>query len=315
MIPKHLDIERIKTYSLEKRVSKVSAKDFADTECLRDVLHFIDGLPDILAARDLREIIDAWVKARLDNRPVIIGMGAHVIKVGLNPVIIELMKRGLVTGLACNGACMVHDSELAIIGMTSEDVAAELGSGSFGMASETSECVNAAATVARENGCGLGAALGEYLEKNNFKYNDISLHVAAYRMGIPLTVHVAIGTDIIHLHPSADGAAIGEASLYDFHTFAAEIAGLERGLYINLGSAVILPEIFLKAITLVRNLEYKVNNFTTVNMDFIRHYRPMTNVVTRPTGAGGKGYSIVGHHEIMFPLLAGAVMQKMDKTP
>jgi hypothetical protein len=235
-------------------------------------------------------------------------MGAHAVKVGLNPVIIDLMKRGIVTGLAMNGAGIIHDAELAMVGHTSEDVAAHLGEGTFGMAEETGKFLNAAIKWGAEEGVGLGRAVGASLVKEGFTFNHYSLLARAFELEIPLTVHVAIGTDIIHFHPSVDGAAIGKTSHMDFRLFAGMVSGLENGVFINLGSAVIMPEVFLKALSLVRNLGHPLKKLTTVNMDFNRHYRPMTNVVQRPTLEGGEGYALVGHHEIMFPLLAAAVI-------
>jgi hypothetical protein len=251
------------------------------------------------------------VQAIRSGNPIVLALGAHVIKVGLNPVIIDLMERGLIDGLALNGAGIIHDAELAMVGHTSEDVAAQIGDGKFGMAEETGRILNEAIIQGANHGDGLGKAVGARLVKEDFPYRRYSLAARAFELDIPLTVHVAIGTDIIHFHPSVDGAAIGETSHLDFRIFSSLISRMEGGVFINLGSAVILPEVFLKALSLARNLGFNVKNITTVNMDFIRHYRPMTNVVQRPTQEGGKGYSLVGHHEIMFPLLAAAVIERL----
>jgi hypothetical protein len=242
-----------------------------------------------------------------------LAMGAHAIKVGLNPVIIDLLDRGIINGLAMNGACIIHDAELAMAGKTSEDVASEIGAGRFGMAEETGKFLNEAISEGAEKGLGLGESVGAMLIREDFPFNRHSLLARAYELDIPATVHVAMGTDIIHFHPSADGASIGKASHHDFRIFSSLVSELEGGVFINLGSAVIMPEVFLKALSLVRNLGHKVKDFTTVNMDFIQHYRPMTNVVHRPTLDGGKGFSLTGHHEIMFPLLAAAVIEGLDE--
>lgn len=275
---------------------------------------WLASLPGILAASDLMAIRDRIVRAVTAGKPVILGMGAHVIKVGLNPIIIDLLGRGVITGLAMNGACIIHDAELAMVGKTSEDVTAEIGTGSFGMAEETGRVLNGAIVDGARNEKGLGASVGAMLIREDFPYNRYSLLARACAFHVPVTVHVAMGTDIIHFHPNADGAAIGKTSHRDFRTFARLVSELEGGVFINLGSAVIIPEVFLKALTLVRNLGYQVKDVTTVNMDFIRQYRPMTNVVHRPTLEGGKGFSLVGHHEIMFPLLAAAVIEGLDHS-
>lgn len=272
---------------------------------------WLKSLPKTLAANDLRRVAEHMVQAIRSGNPIILALGAHVIKVGLNPVIIDLMERGLIDGLALNGAGIIHDAELAMVGQTSEDVAAQIKDGKFGMAEETGRILNEAIINGADQGEGLGKAVGARLVKENFPYNRYSLAARAFELDIPLTVHVAIGTDIIHFHPRADGAAIGKTSHLDFRIFSSLISRMEGGVFINLGSAVILPEVFLKALSLARNLGFDVKHFTTVNMDFIRHYRPMTNVVQRPTLEGGKGYSLVGHHEIMFPLLAAAVIERL----
>lgn len=272
---------------------------------------WLKSLPKTLAANDLRRVADHMVQAIRSGNPIVLAMGAHVIKVGLNPVIIDLMERGFIDGLALNGAGIIHDAELAMVGQTSEDVAAQIGEGKFGMAEETGRILNEAIIEGAEQGDGLGKAVGARLVKEDFPYKRYSLSARAFELGIPMTVHVAIGTDIIHFHPRVDGAAIGKTSHLDFRIFSSLISRIEGGVFINLGSAVIMPEVFLKALSLARNLGFDVKHFTTVDMDFIRHYRPMTNVVQRPTLEGGKGYSLVGHHEIMFPLLTAAVIERL----
>ncbi len=306
---KKIDTSRIKTYSIKDRESKVRTNDFAKP-CKKgtSIKDFLSSLPNILAAGNFKDVVDAVVKARKNKRPVMLGMGAHAIKVGLNPIIIDLMEREIITGLALNGAGIIHDFELAFIGRTSEDVDKELLSGAFGMAEETGSILNAAIKSAGADE-GIGSAVGRMIQNSDFPYKDKSLLAAGSRLGIPVTVHVAIGTDIIHMHPSFDGKATGETAHRDFLTFCSLVSDLEGGVYINLGSAVLMPEIFLKAVTLSRNLGNPLRHFTTVNMDFVQHYRPNTNVVRRPTQSGGKGYALTGHHEIMLPLLAAAIIE------
>ncbi len=272
---------------------------------------FLKSTPDILAASDLKEIVSAIVNARKKDRPVILGMGAHPIKVGLSPLIINLMENKVITAVAMNGACIVHDFELSLMGHTSEDVDVELCRGTFGMAEETGKTLNRVIKKGIKNGNGLGKAVGDHIAKGKGQHKELSILATAARLDVPASIHVAIGTDIIHMHPEADGAAIGEGSLRDFKLFSSIVADLKGGVYINLGSAVILPEVFLKAIAVTRNLKYNVKNFTTVNMDFIQHYRCRENVLRRPVLSGGKSYALTGHHEIMFPLLAAAVMEEL----
>ena len=306
---KEIDPSKIRTYSIKGRTSKVRLGDFAKPHRTGGSYYdFFSSLPNILAAKNLKEVAAAVVQSRKDKRPVMLGMGAHSIKVGLNPVIIDLMECGIITSLALNGAGIIHDFELAFIGQTSEDVDREILSGAFGMAEETGSMINQAIGSAAKNE-GIGAAVGRMIREGNFPYKNTSLLAAGSRLGVPVTVHVAIGTDIIHMHPSFDGKATGDAAHRDFLTFCSLVSELEGGVYINLGSAVLLPEIFLKAVTLCRNLGNPLQRFTTVNMDFVQHYRPNTNVVRRPTQGGGKGYAITGHHEIMFPLLAAAITE------
>jgi hypothetical protein len=240
-------------------------------------------------------------------------MGAHPIKVGLSPLIIDLMKRGVITGLAMNGAGVIHDVEIAMVGETSEVVEEALDDGSFGAARETAEFINAAVKQGHDKQWGLGESIGTSLGQQDFPHSDSSLCAAAHQLGIPVTVHVAFGTDVLHIHPSTDGGALGELTHRDFRIFCGLVTSLEGGVYLNVGSAVILPEVFLKAISAARNLGYTVDNFVTVNMDLIQHYRPTQNVVRRPTARGGKGYAFTGHHELMFPLLAAAVVEGLTR--
>jgi hypothetical protein len=305
---KPFDPSRIRTYSLKDRASKVRIDEIASPHrkgsSFKD---FFSSLPNILAARDIKEVATAIVQARKDGHPVMLGMGAHPIKVGLTPVIIDLMERGTITSLSMNGAGIIHDFELAFVGQTSEDVDREILSGAFGMAEETGSMINNAVRDGNGKGLGIGESMGRLIQDGEFPYKNKSLLAAGARLNIPVTVHVAIGSDIIHMHPSFDAKSTGEAAGRDFHKFCSLVAELEGGVYINLGSAVLLPEIFLKAVTLCRNLGHTLKHFTTVNMDFIQHYRPNTNVVRRPTQVGGKGYALTGHHEIMLPLLAAAI--------
>ncbi|MEX5215549.1 MAG: hypothetical protein NW703_15465 [Nitrospiraceae bacterium] len=309
-----IDVSRLKTYPLQRRHSKVRIADFATPWKPGSRFgQFLEWLPNILAVKTLRSVALAIARAHRRRRPVILGMGAHPIKVGLSPLVIDLMERGILTAIALNGAGIIHDFEIALLGQTSEDVETEIDSGRFGMAEETGRLLNEAIVLGVEKGRGLGAAVGDYIASRNrtFPHRSLSVLATAARLGIPVTVHVAIGTDIIHMHPAADGAAIGAASLVDFRKLAAVVAGMEGGVYINLGSAVILPEVFLKTVTLGRNLGHPLTNITTVNMDFIPHYRPLTNVVKRPTQKGGTGYSLIGHHEILFPLLMASVLEQL----
>ena len=274
---------------------------------------FLNTLPDILAGQTFRAVVDAIVHARQNNKPVILGMGAHPTKVGLNPILVDLMRRGVVTAVAMNGAVVIHDFELAYQGHTSEEVEAEIDSGRFGMAEDTGRILNEAIEHGWQKGLGLGEAVGRYITGHvkQFPYRRSSLLAVGVQLGIPVTVHVAIGTDIIHMHPRANGEALGASSLLDFRKLAAVVSRMEGGVYINLGSAVFLPEVFLKTVTLGRNLGRALKRITTVNMDFLPHYRPLTNVVKRPTQKGGQGYSLIGHHELMVPLLAAAVLERL----
>lgn len=307
-----IDLTNLKTYPLANRKSKVSADDFAKKWTKGSSFkNFLDSLPNILAGSHIKAVISSIASAYKMEKTIVLAMGAHVIKVGLNPVVIDLMERGIISAVAMNGAGIIHDFEIAMTGRTSEDVAAAIGDGSFGMAGETCEFLSNAIIKARKQSTGLGEAVGISIVEKSLPFMDKSILAAGIRLNIPVTVHVAIGTDIIHMHPAFDAEAAGGASHRDFRTLASVISGLEGGVYLNVGSAVILPEVFLKAITLVRNLGHKVDNFTTVNMDFIKHYRPMTNVVNRPTAKGGQGFNLVGHHEIMLPLIAAGVIEQI----
>ncbi len=312
--PKPISLDKVKSYPLKDRVSKVEVQDFGEAWRPGGSMNdWFRSLPKILAGNEFRNVAENIARAASSNKTIVLAMGAHAIKVGLNPVILDLLDRRILSGLAMNGAGIIHDAELAMVGFTSEDVDEEIGKGRFGMAEETGRFLNMAILEGAKQGLGLGRSVGAMLIKEDFPFNRYSLLAKAYELEIPVTVHVAIGTDIIHFHPNVDGASIGSTSHLDFRIFARLVSQLEGGVFINLGSAVIMPEVFLKALTLVRNLGHKVRDFTTVNMDFIRHYRPMTNVVHRPTLEGGKGYSLVGHHEIMFPLLAAAVIEALHE--
>ena len=304
------DLSGVRTYPLASRHSKARVEDFAQPVA-RDATFkaWFDSLPGMLGARDLRRVVEAIVVAKRGGHGIVWGIGAHVIKTGVSPVIVDLMRRGYVSALAMNGAGLIHDFEIAMAGATSEDVDETLGPGRFGMAEETGTLLNQAIRTGHEAGQGLGQSVAAWLADRNPAHADASIAVAAHRLGIPLTVHVAIGTDIIHMHPAASGAAIGDTSLRDFRYFTSSVARLGRGVYLNCGSAVVLPEVFLKAVALARNQGAPLDGLTTVNLDFLRMYRPHTNVVVRPVaGTGGVGLSLVGHHEVLIPLIAAAVI-------
>ena len=303
------DLSDVRTYPLKSRKSKARAEDFArPCDPTATVRTFVDSLPDILAAADFKAIVDAIADAKRRDGGILWGLGAHVIKTGLGPVVIDLMERGFVSAIATNGAAVIHDFEIALVGATSEDVDEALGPGTFGMAEETGRLLNGAINDGVAAGLGIGQAVTTFLGGKEPQYARSSILTAAARLRIPVTVHVAIGTDIIHMHPAASGTALGDGSLRDFRYFVSNVARLERGVYLNCGSAVVLPEVFLKAVALARNRGIALAGLTTVNLDFIQLYRPQTNVVKRPTAGTGRGYSLVGHHEIMIPLLAAAVI-------
>lgn len=306
-----IDLAKVRTYPLASRSSKVTIDDFAkpvrEQASLSD---YLDSLPNILAVQSLREIAKSMRRARELNRPIIWGLGGHVIKTGLAPIIIDLMSRGFVQAIAANGSVLVHDSEIAMVGSTSEDVDATLGEGAFGGAEETGQLLNQAARDAAEQGIGLGEAMGRALVAMKPPHEELSLLCAAYRARIPFTAHLTIGGDIAHFHPTSDGAALGVSSHVDFRLLAEVVRRMsDGGVYLNIGSAVTLPEVFLKCVTLIRNLGHELNGITTANFDFIQSYRPLTNVVRRPTADGaGKGFAITGHHELTIPLLAAELI-------
>ncbi len=308
-----VEIKTLRTCSIKDRESKVSLSDFVGTWTKGgSFANFLESLPNILSATDIRRVVTAIAKAFKEERTIIFGMGAHVTKVGLNPLVIDLVKRGVFSAVAMNGAGIIHDFELAYAGKTSEDVSATLGAGDFGMTKETGEYLSEAIVLAKAEHIGLGAAVGRMINRHELPYREMSILASAEKLGVPVTVHIAMGTDILHMHPDFDPAAAGAASHLDFRMFSALVANLSEGVYINAGSAVILPEVFLKALTLARNLGNEISDITCVNMDFIKHYRPLTNVVNRPTEGGGAGINLVGHHEIMLPLIAAGVIEQID---
>ncbi len=310
------DLSRIHTYPLKERVSKVNVQSFGRPHTKGgSVADFLNGLPKVLGSQDLRNLAHAIVQARGLGKPILWGLGGHVIKTGLSPVFIDLMDRGLVTGIAMNGAGVIHDFEIAIIGSTSEDVEAQLREGAFGMAEETGRDINKAISDGAGDGLGIGESLGRYLNSLKPAFSEFSLLQQAYMRGIPVTVHVTIGADIIHNHPGCSPAALGEGSHRDFRLLASLVAGLNGGgVYLNCGSAVTMPEVFLKCITLVRNSGNELANFTTANLDFFQHYRPRENVLKRPVQKGGTGIPITGHHEILIPLLAAWLVELSPRT-
>ncbi len=305
-----LSFEGIRTYSIKERFSKVRTDDFAavsrSSTTIRD---FVERLPNILVAADFKEFVGHFRQAIQADNMVVWMMGAHVIKVGLNPIIIELLRRGIIRHLAMNGAGVIHDVEIAMWGITSEDVATALQDGSFGMARETAEFINGALAANKGNDKGYGEVVGERLLSEKAPNKHLSLLATCVELNVPISIHPALGTEIIHQHPNLDGAAFGEKALIDFRIFAHSLSKLSEGaIVLNVGSAVIMPEVFLKALTVVRNLGYPAYGFYTAVFDMIRHYRPSENVKHRPTLNGGKGYYFVGHHEIMIPLLAAALL-------
>jgi hypothetical protein len=306
--------KKLKTISIKERKSLVDLKDFARAyEPGSGFEGFLQTLPNFLAARDFTEFYQQVKNARKKDKPIIMGLGAHTVKVGLNPVIIDLMERGWVSAIAVNGAFMIHDFEIALSGQTSEDVAENLHKGTFGNTEETGVFLNAALKEGREQNVGGGEAIGLYLLSSGFPYNKQSILYKAYRLNIPVTIHPAIGTDFIHFHPHFDGAVVGALAETDFLLFSSVVSQIsDGGVYINIGSAVILPEIFLKAIAFCTAQGISLKNFYTAVFDFNKHYRPYENVVSRPVLNGGKGYYFIGHHEIMIPLLAAALLSSKD---
>ena len=316
-----LELDRVRTYPLRSRPSKVSVSDFARVVHTRATLaDWVKSLPRILAANSFRAVVAALESARRKRKPIVWGLGGHVIKVGLSPILIDLVRRGYVTAVAMTGAALIHDFEIALVGATSEDVPVALGRGRFGMAEETGRYVNEAIAEGEAERLGIGEAVGRFLTRRRrptlARFERYSLLAAAYRHRVPVTVHQAIGTDIIHCHPAINALALGAASHRDFRLLAGLVASLDGGgLYLNVGSAVVLPEVFLKCVSLALNLGYRLRGITTVNLDFIQHYRPTQNVLLRPTLATGRGagrntshgYALTGHHELMIPLLAAAL--------
>jgi hypothetical protein len=310
-----MDFTKVKTYSIKKRKSKVDKALLARP--LRpgaSFASFFDSLPNILKVKDLKEVVSAVTRARRQKKPVMLMMGAHVIKCGLSPLVIELIEKGVLTSIATNGAGVIHDFELAYCGQTSEDVAEMIRDGRFGMAKETADFLNAAVKEGVQEGRGMGESVGSMIAHERLTYRDLSVAHACWKKRVPLTVHVAIGTDIIHQHPSFSGADTGEASARDFKKLCEEVARLDRGgVVINFGSAVVMPEVFLKALSVARNLAGSVKDFTTANFDMQFQYRPQQNIVSRPVLGGGRGFYIVGHHEIMFPLLTQAILESLRR--
>jgi hypothetical protein len=309
---RRLDFEKIVLYPIKERRNKVSIKDFTDINVWKKVGRIEDLFPAILKGNDIRCIVEAVLKARERERPVVFAIGAHVIKCGLSPLVIDLMEKGVVSAIAMNGAGDIHDYEIALIGETSEDVALGINEGIFGMAEETGAMMNSGLKEFLNDEIGLGEAWGRDISEKAFDFRDNSILSKGFKLSIPVTIHVAFGTDITHIHPSSDGALIGKGTQNDFKLFTSVIVDLnDGGCFFNIGSSVILPEVFLKALSAVRNLGYKVKDFTTVNMDMIQHYRPVTNVIDRPTQEGGRGYSLIGHHEIMIPLLYDMIVRRL----
>ncbi|MBI3318367.1 MAG: hypothetical protein HYZ90_04355 [Candidatus Omnitrophica bacterium] len=314
-MPQHptLNLKKLTRTSLSDRPSKVKKSAFAKvTPAGSSFRAFLGNLPRILAAEDLHRLVEGIVSARQRRKPVIALLGAHVLKVGLSPLIVDWIERGILSGLAMTGSGIIHDFELSCQGQTSEEVMETLADGSFGMARETADFLNGAICEGAKKGWGLGEAVGCAIEKKRLRFRSLSLFAAAWRKKIPATVHVAIGTDIIHPHPSCDGAAVGKTSLQDFKILTGLVSRLgDGGVVLNVGSAVILPEVFLKAVSVCRNLGFPVKDFTAANLDMITHYRPHQNVLTRPTALGGQAINLIGHHEILVPFLCAAVMERL----
>jgi deoxyhypusine synthase len=310
------DMSRTRTHPLRERTGKVTVADFGRPHPRgASVAEFLEGFPAILGAQNLRELAHSIARARDNAKPILWGLGGHVIKTGLSPILIDLMDRGLVSGIALNGSGIVHDFEIAIAGSTSEDVEAELPEGNFGMAEETGQQINQAISEGVAAGLGIGEALGQYLAHIRPEHSRYSLILQAWARSIPVTVHVTIGADIIHNHPAFSPSDVGEGTHRDFRIFASLVASLnEGGVFVNCGSAVTLPEVFLKCITLVRNSGDSLRDFTTANLDFIQHYRPTVNVIKRPVQNGGRGIAITGHHEILIPLLAAWLVELSPRT-
>jgi hypothetical protein len=307
-----IDLHGLKTYELTARPSKVFYEDLGrPLEAGASVADWLDALPRQLAGNELRAVRDHLCRAHQDFRTVVAALGGHVIKTGCAPYLIDWVHRGLLSAVVMNGAAAIHDLELALAGKTSEDVAAQLPEGRFGMARETADAFAVAARIGAENNIGLGWALGRYLDELSCPHADCSLVLAAHRAGIPCTIHVALGTDIVHMHPHVSGAALGEASLIDFRRLCSVVATLQQGVWLNLGSAVILPEVFLKAVSVVRNFGHSLEGLVTVNVDKQVQYRSRVNVLDRPAA---QGFELIGHHEILLPLLHAAVAEHLAAT-
>lgn len=309
-----LETDALRTRSIKGRPSKVDLKAFARPYRKGSGLQsWLRSLPGILAGNDFMEVLEALEKARRKGRAMVWGLGGHVVKCGLSAVVVDLMERGFVSALALNGATAIHDFEIALVGATSEEMEKDLAEGNFGVSEETAREMNSAVAYGVQGGKGIGQALGEWIvdHPENFPHSQYSLLACALQQKIPVTVHVALGTDTIHYHPSADGKALGRGTLQDFRLLASIACDLhDGGVYLNCGSAVILPEVFLKAVNLARNLGHPLEDFTTVNLDFLQHYRPTRNVVQRPTRGSGRGIALTGHHELMIPLLAAALVER-----
>jgi hypothetical protein len=308
------DLSKVRTVPVLRRPNKVSADEFAKPPGKDRSFHaFIDSLPDILVARDFRLVVGAIVNAAAKKRAVVVMLGGHIVKTGLAPLLTTLLERGIITHVAMNGSAAIHDFEIARFGGTSEDVAAGLQDGTFGMADETGREMNEAFVAGMKRELGMGESLASVLERSELVHPELSVILSAHRANVPVTVHAAIGAEIIHQHPAASGAAIGETSHRDFRSLAHSLVRLDDGgVVLNLGSAVIMPEVFLKALTIARNLHQgKPRDFVTCDLDMLRHYRPRMNVVQRPTMHGGRGFEITGHHEIMVPLLVWAVLDRL----
>lgn len=305
-------LQQVQTISIHQRQHKVRVSDFVDLQAWQAQRTLRALLPQVLKGQELPAIVDGFVAAQQRGRAIVFALGAHVIKCGLSPLLIDMMRRGWLSTLVLNGAGIIHDLEVALIGATSEDVAANLGSGAFGMVQETPCLLNEALQRYDSPSVGLGTAVGQAIAEGEYPYKEYSLLAAAYTCQVPVTVHVAIGADTIHMHPSTDGAVLGQATYADFQRLTLLLRGLhDGGCYWNIGSAVLLPEVFLKALTLCRNTGHEVERFMTVNLDMIQHYRPAYNVIQRPTQDGGHGYAISGHHEIMLPLLYAMIVEAL----
>ncbi len=308
-----LELSRVRTLSIGERKSKVAVEEFgAEPRAGMSVRDLLETIPDILAGRELRTLVARMKRAIADRRQWLVMMGGHVVKTGMAPIFTPMVERGWITGVAMNGSAAVHDVEIALFGKTSEVVEENLADGSFGMVRETAEFLNGAAARARESKEGLGERIGRDLLDAKPPHASKSILAVCASRGIPLTVHVAIGTDIVHQHPSAQGDAIGDSSMRDFRIFAAMVARLEGGVVWNVGSAVLMPEVFLKALTVARNLGHRVTGFSAVNFDMIRQYRPAVNVVDRPTRGVGWGAHFSGQHELLLPLVAAALLEGID---